>query len=83
MDVLKSLGADSHQRMMFWPPKANVPESRKMAYARMIKACVHTVTILRIFFRMVTKKFKLPQYFYWYDFLNKNEMKFFFFYLIG
>ena len=33
----------------------------------------YVVVALGIFFRMVTKKFKLPQYFYWYNFLKKNK----------
>ena len=31
------------------------------------------VAALGIFFRGVIKKFKLPQYFYWYNLLKKNK----------
>ena len=76
MDVFKGLEADSHQRMMFWALKTDVLELRKMAYTCTIRACVRIVTILGFFFfRVVTKKFKLSQYFYWYHFYIKMKLE--------
>ena len=37
------------------------------------------VAALTIFFKVVTEKFKLPQYFSWYHFLKKNEIKNYFY----
>ena len=38
-----------------------------------------TVAVLGIFFRVVTKKFKLSQYFFWYHLLRKNEIRNYFY----
>ena len=41
----------------------------------------YSVASLRIFFKVVTKKFKLPQYFSWYHFVKKNEIRNYFYWI--
>ena len=40
-----------------------------------LKSFGASVVALGFLFRVVTKKFKLPQYFSWYHFLRKNEIR--------
>ena len=57
------------------PPLGGTTKNKDMHVAN-TNPLYHFLSIaaIRIFFRLITKKFKLPQYFSWYHCLKKNEI---------